>query len=219
VSRHEKALETRRRVLRAAYDLFCADGYAATTMQAIADRADVAVQTLYFTFHTKGAILTEAVGACIIGFDAWTPVADPIRGPDSGATLLALHEWFPAFEREPDGARALAVFVDAAVTILGRVAPLVAVMAAAEASDPDVKAMGEIGERRRAESYATIIAALAKKGGLRRGLTRPRATDILLTLASAETYQQLSAGRGWSTPACRAWLLDVLTHQLLPTAR
>jgi AcrR family transcriptional regulator len=206
-------------MLRAAYDLFCADGYAATTMQAIADQADVAVQTLYFTFHTKGAILTETVGACIIGFDAWTPMADPVRATGSGATLMALHPWFPGFERELDGVRALAVFVDAAIAILGRVAPLVAVKAAAEACDPEVKAVGEVGERRRVESYAAIIAVLAKKGGLRRGLTRARATDILLTLASAETYQQLRAGRGWSTAACRTWLLDVLTQQLLPDPR
>src|SRR5262245_6712996 len=75
--RKEKALATRRRMLKAAYDAFCERGYAATTMNDIATRADVAVQTLYFTFHTKGAILEESVGAAIIGFDRWDPRAGP----------------------------------------------------------------------------------------------------------------------------------------------
>ena len=40
LSRREKALETRRRMLKAAYDLFCEHGYAATTMDVIAKRAE-----------------------------------------------------------------------------------------------------------------------------------------------------------------------------------
>jgi len=48
LGRREKALVTRRRMLKAAYELFCEHGYATTTMDLIAKRADVAVQTLYF---------------------------------------------------------------------------------------------------------------------------------------------------------------------------
>ena len=57
ISRQERAATTRRRMLDAAYDLFCEQGFRATTMDAIAQRAGVAVQTLYFTFHTKDALL------------------------------------------------------------------------------------------------------------------------------------------------------------------
>jgi hypothetical protein len=59
-------------------------------------------------------------------------------------------------------------------------------------------------------------AQLAKRGKLRRGITVQRATDVLLTIVSAETYQQLTAGRGWSRAEVRKWLLEVLTQQLLP---
>lgn len=219
--RRQKALATRRRILATAYDLFCAHGYTGTTMQAIAAKAGVAVQTLYFTFHTKGAILTETVGACIVGIDRWTPALDPIRAGSSRKALLEPHVWFAPLVDAPDAEGALAIFVDASIEIMRRVAPLVAVLTAAETSDPEVQAIGAIAERRRVEAYGFVVAELANKGGLRRGLSPRVARDILLTLLSADTYQRLAADRGWSVAECRRWLHDVLRQQLLaePVAR
>jgi len=217
-SRKEKALQTRRRMLRAAYDVFCAKGYASTTMEAIAKQAGVAVQTLYFTFHTKGAVLSETVGACIIGFDRWSKDAEPLVAEDPQRALAMFHPWFPAFEREKNPSKALAVFVEASVDIFGRVGALVFVMAAAGSADGEVKAVATIGERRRVEAYGIVAAQLAKKGGLRREVSVRHATDILLTILSAETYQQLTSdrGRGWSPAKCRKWFNELLGQQLLP---
>jgi AcrR family transcriptional regulator len=201
-------------MLRAAYELFCEHGYAATTLQAIAARAGVAVQTLYFTFHTKGAILSEAVGACIFGFERWTPLVDPVRAGHARA-LRDYHVWWPAFEEAADAAAALALFVDASVEIMGRVGPLVVVMAEAAAGDAEVRAVRDIGEQRRVESYRAVVRVLAKKGGLRRGLGVERANDILLTLLSGEVYQLLHAGRGWTPAACRRWFRETLSQQLM----
>lgn len=216
--RREKALATRRRVLAAAYDLFCANGYASTTMHAIAAAAGVAVQTLYFTFHTKGAILTETVGACVVGIERWTPAIDPVRAGSSRKALLESHAWFAPLVAAPDAGRALAVFVDASIEIIRKVAPLVGVLAAAETSDPEVQTIAAVAERRRVEGYGFVVAELAKKGGLRRGLSPRRARDILLTLLSPDTYQRLAADRGWSVGECRRWLHDVLRQQLLADA-
>ena len=74
--RARKALETRRRVLDAAEALFTRDGYAATTMTAIADQADVAVQTLYAVFGNKRALLTELIDARVVGDDHAGPLPD-----------------------------------------------------------------------------------------------------------------------------------------------
>ncbi|MGH2394330.1 MAG: helix-turn-helix domain-containing protein, partial [Candidatus Limnocylindria bacterium] len=60
-SRRQRAAATRRRIGEAAFRLFALSGYAATTMEAIAREAGVAVQTVYFTFHTKAAVLIEAM--------------------------------------------------------------------------------------------------------------------------------------------------------------
>src|ERR671933_1945058 len=55
--RREQAAATRRRVLDAAQVLFERDGYAATTMAAIAAEAGVALKTVYVGFETKSGVL------------------------------------------------------------------------------------------------------------------------------------------------------------------
>ena len=50
--RSEKARLTRQRIRDAAYDLFVEHGYGVTALQDVADRAGVAVQTIYFVFGT-----------------------------------------------------------------------------------------------------------------------------------------------------------------------
>lgn len=182
-------------------------------MEAIAKEAGVAVQTLYFTFHTKVAILDEAVGASVLGFERWVPHDGRVRVGDP-AFLRVAHEWFARFEQERTSKRALELFVDAGVEIMERVAPLLATVREA-AGDPDARAVAEIGEARRVESYEAVVRILAKKqGGLREGLTIRRATDVLLTLFSAEVYQLLRT-RGWKPRELRGWLLDMLHQQLL----
>src|ERR1051325_4765243 len=76
-SRREKAAATRRRMLDAAYELFCRDGYRATTMEAIADRAGVAVQTLYFTFHTKDELFQAVHERTVLGDENLPPRMQP----------------------------------------------------------------------------------------------------------------------------------------------
>jgi len=203
-------------MLEAAYRLFCSEGYASTTMTAIADEAEVAVQTLYFTFHTKGALLGEVLGAAIAGFDRWN---GPPRGQIDAAdpkTLAEFHLWFEPFEKEPDARRALSMFVSGSSAAMQRGARLVAAMHAA-LGDPEARGVFELGERRRAETFGTLIRILAKKkGGLRTGLRPARATDILLTMFSPYTFQSLE-DRGWSLAECKHWLVELLEQQLLPT--
>ena len=61
ITRRERAKATRRRIAEAALVRFSGQGYAATTMDAIAGDAGVAVQTVYFTFHTKAELLIAAL--------------------------------------------------------------------------------------------------------------------------------------------------------------
>ena len=64
-------------MLEAAYELFCSDGYRATTMEAIAERAGVAVQTLYFTFHTKDELFQAVHDHTVLGDDIVPPPMQP----------------------------------------------------------------------------------------------------------------------------------------------
>lgn len=211
-TRAERALDTRRRMVTAAYRLFCKNGYLGTTMTGVAAEANVAVQTLYYTFHTKAELLGEAVGAAVIGFDNWRqPPPDPI-GIDE---LLQLLTWWDEFESAPDAAAALKIFVHHGVNVLERVAPLVTALHGS-AGDPDAVKVAQLGEERRVDSYRAVVRTLARKeDGLRRGLTISEATDVLLVLFSAELYQALANGRGWPRARCERFFSELLARQLL----
>lgn len=211
-TRAERALVTRRRVVKAAYQRFCRSGYAGATMAAIADDAGVAVQTLYYTFHTKAALLGEALGAAIVGFDLWR---EPPPNPIDIVELLPWHTWWANVQAAPTSSDALEIFVTHGARILQRVGPLVATLHGA-AGDPDAAAVVRIGEERRVASYREVIRAVARKpSGLRRRLSEAAATDIVVVLFSADIYRALSTGRGWSHSRCTKFLGETLTAHLL----
>ena len=72
-TRADRARQTRRRMLDRARELFVTEGYAATTMERIADEAGVAVQTLYYTFRTKGQLLREVIEVTAAGEETRLP--------------------------------------------------------------------------------------------------------------------------------------------------
>jgi AcrR family transcriptional regulator len=199
-------------MVTAAYRLFCDRGYLGTTMAAVAVEAHVAVQTLYYTFHTKAELFGEAVGAAVVGFDNWSP---PLREPIAVDELTQVLTWWVEFQSAPDTAGALKVFVHHGVDVLERVAPLVTALHGS-AGDPDAVAVAQLGEERRVDSYREAVRILAQKeGGLRPGLAVSDATDLMLVLFSAEVYQALASGRGWSRARCERFFTEVLASQLL----
>lgn len=213
-TRKGRALATRRRVLVAAYELIREIGYAATTMAAIARRAGVAEQTLYFTFRNKPAIVNEVLHAAVVGFDRWSPTLDVDVRRDHQATARAKFPWFEAFEAEPDPRRALELYVDGTVEIFERAGPLLA--AVSGLGLPELQPTLAASDALREEASNMIVRALKAKGrGLRRGLAQRRAADIFHVLTSPLLHHQLTGGRGWSAAQARSWLVDVLAEQLL----
>ncbi len=199
-------------MVTAAYRLFCDCGYLGTTMTAVAAEANVAVQTLYYTFHTKAELLGEVVGAAVVGFDEWRqPPPEPIAIDE----LTRVLTWWDEFESAADAAAALKVFVHHGVDVLERVAPLVTALHGS-AGDADAVSVVQLAEERRVDAYSAVVRTLGgKQGGLPRGLTFPEATDVLLVLFSAEIYQALANGRGWPRARCERFFAEVLAGQLL----
>jgi hypothetical protein len=68
----------------------------------------------------------------------------------------------------------------------------------------------------RAEQCARVAGTLEQHHALREGITAQKATDILLTVASAQTYLQLTRLRGWSDDEWAEWLGEALCRLLLP---
>jgi TetR/AcrR family transcriptional regulator, regulator of autoinduction and epiphytic fitness len=199
--RARKALETRRRVLDASEALFTRDGYAATTMTAIADRADVAVQTLYAVFGNKRAILTELIDARVVG-------------DDHAGSLPDREEW-QAMERETDPYRQLALFAAIAARIGNRSAAINEVMAQAAGADVEIAAIYEQQRQMRYRDERRIARSLRRKGALREGLSETQAADTIWAIASTRTYRTLVGERRWTTEQYEHWLNDLLARALL----
>ena len=124
VTRRERAKATRRRIAEAALGRFSEHGYAATTMDAIAHDAGVAVQTVYFTFHTKAELLIAAL--TIAG-----------GGPGAAEDVLA-RDWIAEVIDAPTGPRRLALIVEHGNEIYRRIGPLLPAVQSAASVDPDV---------------------------------------------------------------------------------
>ncbi len=199
-------------MVKAAYKVFCSDGYLGTTINAVAKEASVAVPTVYYTFGSKAALLAESLGAAVVGFELWRePPAEPIDIKE----LLPWHPWWSDFQAAPTSADALEVFIAHGVQILRRVGPLIPAMHGAS-GEPEAAEVVRAGEQRRVASYREAIAVLARRpGGLRRGLSESDATDMLVVLLSADLYQALAVGRGWSTTRCVDFFGEILRTQLL----
>jgi AcrR family transcriptional regulator len=203
--RHMKAAATRRRVLDAATSLFLRDGYAASTMTAIADEADVAVQTIYAIFGNKRTILTEMLAVQVVG------------GDDS-RLLVDRDDWL-AMECEADPRRQLALLARIATQIGGRMAAVYEMVSAAAASDAEIAAVYSRQRDSRYRDQRRVAELLAAKGALREGLSSKHAADIIWALANPTMYRALVGDRKWSVGEYEPWLAGMLTDALLAEGR
>jgi AcrR family transcriptional regulator len=201
-AQRERARATRRRIREAALRLFVERGYLPTTIEAIATEAGVAVQTVYFVFGNKRAILVEVLDVATVGDEAPVPVR--------------VRRWVEDIRREDDPRRALDLIAHHGCQIVARLAPIYEVVRGAAAADPDIATLLEQDKARRFDNQAELIGLLAEKGALAPAVDTARAADILFALLSHETYQLLVVDRGWSIDAWEGWLADSLAAQLLP---
>lgn len=199
----ERSIATHWRIVKAAYTLFCERGYAGTTMAAVAKDAGVAVQTVYFVFHTKTEVLNSAYGLAVMGED------EPAVPQEQA--------WYRQAVAEPDVTTALRLVVAGLGEILRRVAPLDRAVRTAAAGDPDAASFLAQNEAWRADGYREMVAFLRLKRELRAGLTEDRATDVMLFLASAGAYRALVTEREWTHAEWTAWTSTALTEQLFGT--
>ena len=65
--RQAQVAHTEQRILAAATELFLEGGYLATTLEAVARRAQVGARTVYLRFGTKAALFKRVVDVAIVG--------------------------------------------------------------------------------------------------------------------------------------------------------
>lgn len=198
--RTEKARETRRRILTAARELFVERGYGATNLQDVADRAGVAVHTIYFVFGNKRTVLRELADLTIAGDDR--PVATTDRS------------WFTDALAAGTAEEQLRKHVHGVRLILDRYAPLAKVITAAAATDLEVADLWHHDEDPRYVLQYAAARSLVGKPGAREGVTARQAADLLFALLSPELYLVLVEGRGWSPKRWEDWVHRTLHVQL-----
>ena len=198
--RAQKVRETRRRMLEAARELFIEHGYGATTLQDVADRAGVAVQTIYFVFGNKRSLLKELVDVSVAGDDE--PVATIDR------------TWFRDAAAAQTAAAQLRAHAHGTRRILDRAAPITEVLRSAAATDPEVADLWQQDVNPRFTVQAIAAKALVAKPGARAELSAERAADLLFGLLSPELYLLFVRDRRWTPEQWEQWVYETLRAQL-----
>jgi len=200
--RKQQAGQTKMRILDAAQRLFAERGYAASTVEAIASSAGVAVDTVYATFGSKREVLKSLLDVRVGGDDAPIDLLDR-PGPQ-------------AVRAERDQRRQLSVFASDVSEIIERVRPVDDIIRGAAAVDAEVAALRARVQESRFDSMRKFVSWVVANGPLRESLTEDDAATIVWTLTSPELHSLLRGVRGWSSKRYAAWLGETLARILLP---
>jgi AcrR family transcriptional regulator len=180
-------------IVAAAKDLFLERGYPGTTIEAIAERAGVAVSTVYAVFGSKRGILR----AIRTAWHERSHIRDVTVGGLGGARPEERLEQLAQATRLQweTGSEVIAIYTGAAAT--------------------DPEAAAELSQALEGRRKAMETFALSLKPHLRPGLDTAHAAAILQALCMAEVYHELVRRLGWSTEEYQAWLSQVLKCELL----
>jgi AcrR family transcriptional regulator len=199
--RRAGAAVTEQRIVDAAGACFGESGYGATTLAAVAARAEVSVETIKKTLGTKPQLLRR-------WFD------QTVAGPEGVAPTET--SWVVGLADIDDLHRRIEATADAVTLIMERTAIAVAVMSAAAQADPVVAGMWA-AERRERFSDVERIASLVIGDALGPS-ERERVVDISYAITEASLYRVLTEERGWTPSQYRDWFADMLTHLIDQTA-
>jgi AcrR family transcriptional regulator len=199
--RREQAAATRVQILRAAQELFERDGYAATSIAAIAAAAGVSVKTVYLAFESKSGLLRALWHLLLRGDQDGTPVGE--------------RDWFREVLIEPDPARQLRLNTRNSLTVKTRAGALLQVIRDAASAEPEIDALWARIQTEFRDNQRAVVESLERKRALKAELDAAAATDILWALNHPSLYWLLVGERGWKAERYEEWLGDALCSQLL----
>lgn len=201
--REQQAERTRHDIIKAAHPLFVDRGYAGTTMNAIADAAEVAVETIYRGLGSKAALFEAVVEAAVAG------------GAQRAQRPVEERPAVRAVIDEPDPLRQIEAYVATQPGIHDRLGPLVVALKAATDVEEQLAELWERLENQRLQGMGRFAQLLADRNALKPGMSVDEARDVLWTLCSHSVYEKLVERCGWSPQGYQAWLTDTLTSALL----
>lgn len=188
--READAAATRGAIIDAAARLFVRDGYAATSLRAIAAEAGVSLPTVQLN-GPKSGLLIAAFERSFAG--------------DEGAHSLTERPQIAAIMSEPDFEKALAGYLGFLVGAHQRSAAIRVAMRAAADADPAARAADDELETRRMRDIRLGAEWFSSRGRLE-GISLDVATDVFGHLTAPETYLYFTESRGWSDQRYVDWL-------------
>jgi TetR/AcrR family transcriptional regulator, regulator of autoinduction and epiphytic fitness len=204
-TRTERAQETRKRVIEAATRLFVQQGYATTTMRAVADEAGVSMPTVELLFGTKAQLLHVVIDVAVAGDDEPVPVLS--RG------------WTADARSAVDLADFLSVVAQVLSEAQARSAGVMLAAYEAAASDPEIPLLIMDRESQRERTTNWIVNGVVDRAGLRPELDRAGAIDTVWMLMDPVIFNRLTRHRGWSLDRYASWFADSVTRLLVDTGR
>lgn len=194
--RRESARQTRLRIAQSGRTLFAQLGYGATSIEAIANHAGVAIPTFYSTYGSKRTLLFDLLDAA-----------------DAHANIIALK--VALRDAAADPRRQLSLLVSFSRRFYQQSADLIEVARGAASMEPDLAALWAEGEKRRLRGIAPIVHSWAVAGALRKSLSERDALDILWSLMGADNYRLFVTERDWAPERYEKWLTTILKTLLL----
>jgi AcrR family transcriptional regulator len=193
--RQRQAEETRRRILVAAHELFERQGYAATTLEAIAELAEVSPKTIAAVFGSKRTLLAEVINPEAFNVSAQQLIEELRATTDPARKLMLVAQITrQAYESQVNALELLR---------------------SASAVAPELADLAQQIEARRRQNQSRLIAALHKQGVLRLDLSLEETTDVLWTLTGYDVYRMLVVERHWEPEHYEIWLAQILIQQLI----
>jgi AcrR family transcriptional regulator len=192
--RREHAETTRRRIVDGADKLFREVGYERATVAAIAQAAQVAVQTLYGAFSSK-----EEIGVAVV---ERTVIESGIREAVTAGLV------------EPDPERAIRGITAAATKLYASQSGIMALLSMEFAA-----VVLRMADGFRLSNLRELMASPSFRRRLRPGLTPETAAMNAWAVSGIETYRRLVHDSSWGHKRYERWLSETVIHQTLVQRR
>lgn len=200
--REERARANREAVLREAHRLFLAQGYARTSLAAIAGAAGVSEDLVYKLFGSKRGLVVEVLNFAVTGRYGSPKVLDQDRPRQ--------------VREEKDQRRQLAIFAEDIAERTSRGRPVDDVIRSAGEVDPVLAAKRAEMHRERLANLRTFVGWLRGNGPLRAGLDEDDAAATVWTVTGPDVHRLLVDDLGWDHERYHAWVHRTLEAALLP---
>ncbi len=197
-ARRERARELRASTLHVAYEMFQANGFAATTVESIAQAAAVSAATIYKTYGGKAGLVRALCDRALAG-----------TGP------IPAEERFDAFRSVKDPRNVIEGWGRLTSEVSPRISPLLLWLREAGRLDADAAALFRELDGKRLRRMADNAGFLADARHLRHGVTKQDARDIMWFLTAPDTYDLLVNQRRWSIRKYSNWMAETMAAALL----